>query len=256
MNYLTLSNLQVYQLSRQLSKKAWVVYKRFNWQLKKIIGDQFIRAIDSIGANIAEGYGRYHYLDKIKFYYNARASHYEAVAHWLGLLYERNLISKSDYVAILQISSELAPRLNKFINSTYKAKLNSQITNYKLQISIIMIRFKRLFKSFKYALRGFIKTLKEEQNLKVQSTAGILVLIMAWYFGVSRIEWVLLIFVIGLVILMEIANSAVERIADVLKPRINTYVKEIKDITAAAVLLSSIISVIVGLIIFWPYIFR
>ena len=119
-----------------------------------------------------------------------------------------------------------------------------------------MIKIKRLFKSFKYALRGFIKTLKEEQNLKVQSIAGLLVLIMAWYFNVSRIEWVLLILVIGLVVLMEIANSAVERIADVLKPRINTYVKEIKDITAAAVLLSSIIAVIVGLIIFWPYIFK
>ena len=56
-NYLTLSNLQVYQLSRQLSKQAWIVYQGLDWQTKKVIGDQFIKAVDSIGANIAESYG-------------------------------------------------------------------------------------------------------------------------------------------------------------------------------------------------------
>lgn len=58
-----------------------MVYKKMDWQLKKIIGDQFIRAIDSIRANIAEGYGRFHYLDRIKFYYNTCGSLFEA-KHW------------------------------------------------------------------------------------------------------------------------------------------------------------------------------
>ena len=58
---------------------------------------------------------------------------------------------------------------------------------------------------------------------------------------------------IGLVILMEIVNSAVERVTDVLKPRINGYVKEIKDIMAAAVMLASLVALIIGVIIFWPY---
>lgn len=129
-NYITLGNLQVYQLSRQLSRQAWTVYKNMDWQIKKVIGDQFIRATDSIGVNIAEGYGRYHYLDKIKFYYNARASHYEAIAHWLDLLFERLLIEKKDYLSILKISSELAPKLNGFISSTYNAKQNYQISNF------------------------------------------------------------------------------------------------------------------------------
>ena len=129
-NYITLSNLQVYQLSRQLSMQAWVIYTKLDWQTKKIMGDQFIKAIDSIGANIAEGYGRYHYLDKIKFYYNARASHYEAIAHWLDLLHERLLISKDEYFNMLRVSSELAPRLNSFIASTYNAKQSYQISNF------------------------------------------------------------------------------------------------------------------------------
>ena len=72
--YLSLDKLEVYILSRQLSKISWNIYEKQDWKLRKIIGDQFICATDSVGANIAEGYGRYHYLDKIKFYYNARAS--------------------------------------------------------------------------------------------------------------------------------------------------------------------------------------
>lgn len=116
-----------------------------------------------------------------------------------------------------------------------------------------MIKIKRLLKSFSYAFRGLVKTFKEEQNLKVQTLAGLTAIILGWFFGIDRLEWCLLVFVIGLVILMEVANSAVERITDVLKPRINTYVKEIKDIMAAAVMLSSLMAIIIGAIIFWPY---
>jgi len=63
-------------------------YNELNWQDKKIMGDQFISSIDSIGANIAEGFGRYHYLDKNKFNYNARGSLLEAI-YWIDILKER-----------------------------------------------------------------------------------------------------------------------------------------------------------------------
>ncbi len=118
-----------------------------------------------------------------------------------------------------------------------------------------MVKIKRLVKSFHYALKGLIKTFREEQNLKVQATIGLIVIFLAGYFKVSRLEWCLLIFTIGLVIFAEVVNSAVERVTDVLKPRINGYVKEIKDIMAAAVMLASIVAVLVGSIIFWPYFF-
>ena len=118
-----------------------------------------------------------------------------------------------------------------------------------------MIKIKRLIKSFGYALKGFKKTFREEQNLRIQSFVGLIALSFGWYFKIDRLEWCLLIFIIGLVLLMEIANSAVERVTDVLTPRINSYVKEIKDISAAAVMLASVVAVIVGVIIFWPYIF-
>jgi undecaprenol kinase len=116
-----------------------------------------------------------------------------------------------------------------------------------------MIKLKRLFKSFAYAFRGFRKTFQEEQNLKIQSLAAIVVVILGIYFHITKTEWLFLIFVIGLVMLMELANSAVERVTDVLKPRIHDYVMDIKDIMAAAVMLASFVAVIIGIIIFWPY---
>ncbi len=119
-----------------------------------------------------------------------------------------------------------------------------------------MIRIKRLFKSFIYAFRGLIKTFREEQNLRVQATAALAVFFLAYYFKVSRLEWALLVFAVSLVVLAEVINSAIERVTDVLKPRINSYVKEIKDIMAAAVMLASFAAAVIGLIIFWPYILR
>lgn len=118
-----------------------------------------------------------------------------------------------------------------------------------------MIKLSRLIKSFQYAIRGLVKAFKEEQNLRVQSFLAGVVSILALYLHIELIEWCVLIILIGLVLLMEIINSALERVTDVLKPRIHTYVKEVKDIMAAAVMLASGLAVIVGVIIFFPYIF-
>ncbi|MDO8259936.1 MAG: diacylglycerol kinase family protein [Candidatus Magasanikbacteria bacterium] len=111
-------------------------------------------------------------------------------------------------------------------------------------------------KSFQYALRGLAKVFREEQNLRVQTLAGLVASGLAAYFSISLIEWCILLIAIMTVLLMEIANSAVERVTDVLKPRINNYVKEIKDIMAAAVMLASVFAVIIGAIIFLPHIFE
>jgi undecaprenol kinase len=119
-----------------------------------------------------------------------------------------------------------------------------------------MIRISRLLKSYSYAIRGLFKTFREEQNLKIQTIASLVVLILGIYFSISRIEWAILVLVVCLVLTAEIANSAIERVTDVLKPRINTYIKEIKDIMAAAVLLSSIAATIIGVIIFFPYLYK
>lgn len=87
-NYISLDKLEIYKSSRQLSKIGWKMYQNLTWQEKKLVGDQFIRSLDSVGANVVEGYGRFHYLDKVKLYYNARGSLSES-KHWLELLFER-----------------------------------------------------------------------------------------------------------------------------------------------------------------------
>lgn len=120
--YIELKNLEVYKLARQLSHKAWEIYETLNWQDKKIMGDQFIKSADSTGANLAEGYKRYHYLDKIKFYYISRASLSEACEHWIELLYERKKIAHDHFESIKKIKEKLSLKLNNFISKTYKAK--------------------------------------------------------------------------------------------------------------------------------------
>ncbi len=122
MEYIKLEDLEVYQLSRGLSRISWEIYQNLNWQDKKIMGDQFVEAIDSIGANIAEGYGRFHYLDRIKFYYNGRASLSESCEYWLELLHERGKVDDREYKEMKLIAKELSIKLNNFINSTYSSK--------------------------------------------------------------------------------------------------------------------------------------
>ncbi len=119
-----------------------------------------------------------------------------------------------------------------------------------------MIKFRRLIKSFIYAFRGLVKTFREEQNFKIQVAIGALVVGAGLFLKISRLEWCIIILSIASVVLMEIANSAVERITDVLKPRIDSYVKEIKDITAAAVMLASLVAAIIGVIIFYPHLVK
>ena len=121
-SYILLQDLEVYKLSRELSRIGWEMYEKLNWQDKKVIGDQFITSTDSIGANIAEGYARYHYLDKVKFYYIARASLVEANEHWVDLLMERNKITTEKFKRFKDISKNLSLKLHNFISSTKRSK--------------------------------------------------------------------------------------------------------------------------------------
>jgi len=119
--YISLEKLEVYKLARELSKIAWEMYEKLDWKIKKITGDQFVESTDSVGANIAEGYGRFHYLDKIKFYYNARGSLLES-RHWFDLLEERRFLEEEEKLKYLEYYRQLRPGLNALINSVLKVK--------------------------------------------------------------------------------------------------------------------------------------
>jgi four helix bundle protein len=120
--HILLKDLEVYQLSRELSRIGWKIYDKLDWQKKKIIGDQFITATDSFGANIAEGYSRFHYLDKIKFFYNGRASLTEALEHWVEILYERKFVDEVNYIEFKKVGDKASVKLQNFISAVYRAK--------------------------------------------------------------------------------------------------------------------------------------
>ncbi|RMG05456.1 MAG: four helix bundle protein [Nitrospirae bacterium] len=111
-----LEDLEVYKLSRELSRVFWSVYKEMSRNVRHLIGNQTLRAIDSIGANIAEGFGRFHYLDSLRFYYNARGSLWES-KHWVDILNERKLISQNIYTTLNENLDALGIKLNNFIKA-------------------------------------------------------------------------------------------------------------------------------------------
>ena len=109
----------------ELSEKIWNIYQAMPNNLKYNIGDQTLRSIDSIGANIAEGYGRFHYRDSMKFYYNARGSLWES-KHWIYLLYKRSLIDKALFEEMMNYINTLGKKLNSFIESIKRKTTNVQ----------------------------------------------------------------------------------------------------------------------------------
>lgn len=118
-----------------------------------------------------------------------------------------------------------------------------------------MFSLQRLLKSFKTAFEGLVFVFKTEPNFRIQILFAFLALAMAYIFNLRTVEWIVIIVLIMLVLVMEILNTALEQFTDLLKPRLHHYVKDIKDVMAAAVLLTSLGALLIGTIIFWPHIF-
>src|SRR3989338_11104571 len=120
--YLTLEKLETYQLSRELGEISWIIFKVLVYEEKRLFGYQFVESTDSVGANIAEGYGRFHYLDKVKFYYNSRGSLLES-RHWFDILVQRKiLIDKNLINKYLICYKKVRLTLNGLIKSTMNQK--------------------------------------------------------------------------------------------------------------------------------------
>lgn len=113
------------------------------------------------------------------------------------------------------------------------------------------ISMKNRIQSFRYALDGY-KVLLKEPNARIHIFISICVIIAGIILNISRFEWIAVIFAIGLVICMEAINTSIEHLADFVSPEKHKLIKKVKDVAAFAVLISAIISVIVGLLIFVP----
>ena len=111
---------------------------------------------------------------------------------------------------------------------------------------------KKRFKSFTFAFNGLGILLKEEHNSRIHLIASVVAITAAILFKLNTFEWIAIIFSIGLVITVEIINTVIENVADFISPGKNEKIKKIKDLSAAAVLISSITAFITALIIFLP----
>ena len=111
---------------------------------------------------------------------------------------------------------------------------------------------KRFFKSFYYAFSGIKSALKTEQNFLIDIIIAIIVLVGGYFLKLNTTEFAIIVFAIGLVICLELINTAIEYTIDMAMPEIHPLAKSAKDIASAAVLFSVIVAISVGLIIYLP----
>jgi len=111
---------------------------------------------------------------------------------------------------------------------------------------------KKLIRSFGYAIKGIKSVVSTETNMQIHLIIGLLVIICGFLFSISLTEWMLCLICIGLVFGMEMINTAIEKIVDLVSPESHPLAGLAKDIAAGAVLICAFISVVVGLTIFIP----
>ena len=111
---------------------------------------------------------------------------------------------------------------------------------------------KRRFQSFIYAVDGLKTLLKDEPNARIHLSITIIVIILGFLLKISHTEWLVICLLIALVFGFELINSAIENICDKVSAEWNPLIKKAKDLSAGAVLIAAVISLICGIIIFFP----
>ena len=119
-----LDDLQVYNLSIEIGEIIWNIVSHWSYFEKDTLGKQTVRAVDSISANISEGFGRFHYKENKQFLYFARGSLFETKT-WLWKANKRMLIDEYQYKEISKSIELLGIKLNNYINSIGKTNPES-----------------------------------------------------------------------------------------------------------------------------------
>lgn len=111
-------------------------------------------------------------------------------------------------------------------------------------------------KKFEVAFRGIYETFREESSFRFQFMCAIFVLFLGMFFHIEPYEWLSIFIVIGLVLISETFNTAIENVVDFICPEFDPRAGKIKDIAAAAVLMTSFLAVIIALLVFYDKIFN
>ena|SRR5688572_6066110 len=111
---------------------------------------------------------------------------------------------------------------------------------------------KTFIKSILFAFLGIKQFFSRERNAKIQTVIAIIAIALGFTLSLSSFQWMLVLFCIGLVISLEMINSAIEKYCDLVTTDFHPGIKIIKDVAAGAVLIASLMSLVIGLIIFIP----
>ncbi len=111
-----LEELRVYELSMDIAEKIWTIVNKWSYFEKDTIGKQLVRAVDSVAANLSEGFGRYHYKEAKNFSYYSRGSLYETKT-WITKAKNRKMINEEDFAIFKKDINLIGRMLNNYIKS-------------------------------------------------------------------------------------------------------------------------------------------
>lgn len=109
-----------------------------------------------------------------------------------------------------------------------------------------------LYKSFGYAFQGIFNTIRTDRNIKIHCAAAILVTIFGIWLQISKTEWMICFILFGLILALELVNTAVEATVDLFTEERKPLAKKAKDAAAGAVLIVAIFAAVIGILIFIP----
>jgi len=115
-----------------------------------------------------------------------------------------------------------------------------------------MSYFKKRGLSFRYAFNGVSAALKEP-NFRIQFISAAIVIFLGFWFHINRYEWLAVILCSAIVLSLELVNSAIEKLCNLVTIEVHPSIKFIKDVCAAAVLVAAISALVIGVVVFYPY---
>lgn len=116
---MNLDELRVYKLSMEIAEKIWEKVYSWNYFEKDTLGKQLVKAIDSVAANLSEGFGRYFYKENKQFCYYSRGSLFETKT-WIRKAFNRNLLLEEEYLTYINDLELIGVKLNNYINTIGK----------------------------------------------------------------------------------------------------------------------------------------
>jgi len=118
------------------------------------------------------------------------------------------------------------------------------------------VRSRNLIESFRFAFAGLGYALRTQRNTRIHLTIAVLVAVLGLWLGLTFTQWAVLALTVGFVLVGEMINTVAEALVDLIAPDYHPLAKVVKDVTAGAVLLTALVSVVVGLLVLGPLLWK